>query len=64
MKRVIYNNKIVNAEYYNKKDPYCSINGEWVDRQKVTTIPKQWTTYALIAIGAYLVGLITNLIIF
>ena len=62
--KVIYNNKIVNAEYYNKKDPYCSINGELVDRQKVTAIPKEWTTYVLIAIGAYLVGLITNLIFF
>lgn len=62
--KVIYNNKIVKTEYYSKKDPYCSINGEWVDRRKVTAIPTQWTTYALIAIGAYLVGLITYLIIF
>lgn len=62
--KVVYNNKIVNAEYYNKNDKYCSINGEWVDRQKVTAIHTQWTTYALVAIGAYLIGLITNLIIF
>lgn len=61
--KVIYNNKIVNAEYYSKKDPYCSINGEWVDRQKVTVIPTQGTTYALIAIGAYLFGLITMIVL-
>lgn len=59
MKKVIYNNKLVSCEYYNKKDPFCSINGKWVDRQKVTVIPTQWTIYALILIGAYLIGLLT-----
>ena len=61
--RAIYKGKIVKVNYYKKLDNFASANGEWVEKKDLTIIPTDWTTYALIAIGAYLVGLITMIIL-
>lgn len=61
--KAIYKNKLVEVDYINENDIYARANGEWVEKKDLIIIPTEWTTYALIAIGAYLVGLVTNLII-
>ena len=59
--KAIYKGKLMKLDYYKKKDHFCSVDGEWVAKKNVTVIPTEWTTYALIAIGAYLLGLITTI---
>jgi len=63
MKKAIYKGNLVNVEYYNRHDYYCSVNGEWVAKKEVVIIPTEWTTYALIACGGWLVGLITTMVL-
>ena len=61
--KAIYKNKLVEVDYLRKADDYAVVNGKWVNKKDLIIIPTEWTTYALIAIGAYLVGLITTIII-
>lgn len=60
--KAFYKNKIVEVKYYNVHDKFANVNGEWVDKKNLIIIPTEWTTYALIACGSYLLGLISVMI--
>ncbi len=63
--KAIYKGKIVEVDYLRKADDYATVDGRWVAKKDLTIIPEstEWTTYALVAVGAYLIGLITMMIL-